>query len=122
MLRLDNTPHIPPPFCSQIQMSHFILFFSPDKKRGLPLHPTEVSAPVGAVWENLLSRWTGLGVTRGVGRVPRKGKGRGRQGHHAAGPEPLALDQNGQPCLKKKKKKRLEMVLLDFFPYREWLS
>ena len=76
---------------------------------------------MGAVWENLLSRWTGLGVTRGVGRVPRKGKSRGRQGHHAAGPEPLALGQNGQPRLKKKKK-RLEMVLLDFFPYREWLS
>lgn len=104
MLRLDNTPHIPP-FCSQIQMSHFILFFSPDKKPGLPLHPTEVSAPVGAVWENLLSRWTGLGVTRGVSRVPRKGKSRGQQGHHVQDLNPWPLVKMDSLASKKKTKK-----------------
>lgn len=102
MLHLDNTPHIPPHFCSQIQMSHFIFFLSLNKKRCFSSSHTEVSAPAGAVWENMLPRWAGLQVTRGLSRVPRKGKSRGWRGHHAAAPELLALCQGGPAPPQKK--------------------
>lgn len=93
MLHLGYTPHIPPPFCSQIQTSHFHLLLSPDKEHSAShIHTPEVSAPPGAVWGSLLLRWAGLLVTRGLSG--------GQGGHHAAGPEQFVLVNEDRPHLK----------------------